>query len=783
MISKELEVSLGLAVNEANRWGHEYVTVEHILFALLYDKQVKKVLVACGASIDETRKELESYFQSKLENNILEAGMVPQPTLGFQRVLQRAAQQVVSSGKEKIYGDAVLVSILSEKQSFASYYLRKQNVSRYDLINYISHGVVKEGADLEKLEEYEEEGRIKRLGSASRTRVEEEGTLPDAEKHGESQADDESTSTSKGNALKSYTVDLIEKARLGKIDPLIGREKELERTIQVLCRRRKNNPLYVGDAGVGKTALAEGLALKIYHDQVPEVLRGAQIYALDLGMLLAGSKFRGDFEQRLKALIKQLKKQPKAILFIDEIHTLIGAGAVSGSPMDASNILKPVLSSGELRCLGSTTFKEYRQHFETDHAMSRRFERIDIDEPSVDDTIKILQGLKSNYEDFHNISYSNEALKTVAKLAAKHIKDKRLPDKAIDIIDEVGAMFALKRNPQDAKKRRKVGVADIKTVVAKIARIPEQRLTNKGKDSLAELSNQLHKVVFGQDKAIEAAVSAIKLAKSGLGSEERPIGNFMFSGPTGVGKTELAKQLAVIMGIEFVRFDMSECMERHSVARLIGAPPGYVGHEEGGLLTDAINKNPHAVLLLDEIEKAHPDIHNILLQIMDHGTLTDANGRPTDFRNVILIMTTNVGAEELTRGMIGFSRKTGAHENQNAEALRKAFTPEFRNRLDAIISFGALSEHVVLKVVDKFLHEVERKLAEKKVKFFVTERARKFLANTGYEPAYGARPLNRLIQDKVKRPLADELLFGKLVKGGSVEIDFSDGELKFSYGA
>jgi ATP-dependent Clp protease ATP-binding subunit ClpA len=773
MISKELEISLSLAVTEATRWRHEYVTVEHVLYALLQDKVAREAIIACGGSIDLTRDRLEGFFKEKLEVDVLQKGKVPQPTVGFQRVLQRAAQHVLSAGKEKIYGDAVLVSILAEKESFANYFLLQQNVKKFDVINFFSHGNAEE-SDYQSTEP----GRVPPSIGAGTSSEEHPDSEPEQERE-----DEDGEGRQKANALRTYTVDLVARAKAGKIDPLIGREIEIERTIQILCRRRKNNPLFVGDSGVGKTALAEGLALRICDDQVPEILKGAKIYALDLGLMLAGSKFRGDFEQRLKNLIKLMSKIPKAILFIDEIHTVIGAGAVGGSAMDASNILKPALSAGELRCIGSTTFREYRQHFENDQAMSRRFQRIDIDEPSVEDTIKILKGLKSHYEDFHNVKYSSEAIRAAAELSSKHLRDKKLPDKAIDVIDEVGAFYALKAETRKSEKRRVIGVADIKATIAKIARIPEQRMSRTDKESLSSLKDSLRAVVFGQDAAIEAVDTAIKLSRSGLGDENKPIGSFMFSGPTGVGKTELAKQLASVLGIEFIRFDMSEYMERHAVARLIGAPPGYVGYEDGGLLTDKVNKTPHAVLLLDEIEKAHSDVHNILLQIMDHGTLTDATGRETDFRNVILVLTTNVGASEMARGMIGFTRKTGGDEGKDQEAIKKAFSPEFRNRLDAMISFGSLPESVILKIVDKFLKDIEGKLAAKRVKLSVSELARKYLGETGYQPAYGARPLGRLIQDKIKRPLADQLISGELKSGGEVKIDLKDGALTFDFHA
>ncbi len=786
MISRELEITLNLAVNEAKRRGHEYVSVEHVLYALLHNPAAQRAIRACGGSVDSTRSDLERYFEEKLQQHEMEDAQVPQPTIAFQRVLQRAAQQVIASGKEQINGDAVLVSIISEKESYARYFLSKQQITRFDLINYVSHGVVKEGVDLEE----EDEGpyaldAAEPLESseelASENKIDDETEVKD-DKDGDDQ------SKNKKGALKNYTVDLVEKAKAGKIDPLIGRNEEIERTIHVLMRRRKNNPLYVGDSGVGKTALAEGLALRIADDDVPEPLKGARIFALDMGLLLAGSKFRGDFEQRLKSLLKALKKVHRGILFIDEIHTIIGAGAVSGGALDASNILKPSLASGEIRCIGSTTFKEFRQHFESDHAMTRRFQRIDVEEPSVDDTVKILKGLKSRYEDFHKVHYTNDALKSAAELSARYMRDRRLPDKAIDVIDEVGAAFALKKSrskkSDEEKEKAKpptIGASEVRSIIAKMTRIPEDKVNKSDRQALQDLGKHLSKKVYGQEKAIEAVDAAIKMARSGLGVEDKPIGSFLFAGPTGVGKTELAKQLAKTLGIEFIRFDMSEYMERHAVSRLIGAPPGYVGYDEGGLLTDAVNKTPHAVVLLDEIEKAHPDVHNILLQVMDHGTLTDSNGRETDFRNVIMIMTTNVGAAEMSRGMIGFDRKTGGEEGKDREAMKTAFSPEFRNRIDAIITFKPLPKEVMLLVVDKFLRELETKLSAKRVKLEATDKARHLLGEKGYDPAYGARPLARVIQDLVKKPLANELLFGKLAKGGTVVIDAKDGEIVFEF--
>jgi ATP-dependent Clp protease ATP-binding subunit ClpA len=772
MISPELEISLNLAVSEASRRGHEFVTVEHILYALLLNDSAAKALRACGANIEVTRQYIEDYFVENYTSELLSAGQMPQPTLAFQRVIQRAAQHVRAAGKDQIGGDNLLVSIFSERESFAVYFLKKQNITRFDVLNYIAHGVAKSGVDFD---EDTADGGPRSLPSGDDDQPSEE---EDAKS---SVGEEEAREGRQGKEpLKLYTVDLVARARAGKIDPLIGRAAELERTVQVLCRRRKNNPLYVGDAGVGKTAIAEGLALRIADGKVPEPLKDAEIYSLDMGSLLAGSRFRGDFEQRLKDLMKALSKRKKAILFIDEIHTVIGAGSVSGGALDASNLLKPALSSGQLRCIGSTTYKEYRQHFKNDHALARRFQKIDVDEPSLDDTIKILRGLKSRYEEHHNVVYTTEALRSAAELAQRHLRERKLPDSAIDVIDEAGAAFALKPRKGQSGKTPRVTPTDIQAIVAKMARIPAQKVNATDRESLKNLADELKRVVFGQDLAIEALSAAIKLARSGLRDEEKPIGSFLFAGPTGVGKTEVAKQLATIMGVEFVRYDMSEYMERHAVSRLIGAPPGYVGFDQGGLLTEAINKSPHAVLLLDEIEKAHPEIQNILLQVMDHGTLTDANGRETDFRNVIIIMTTNAGARELLHGSIGFKREVGVGSGES-QAVKDTFSPEFRNRLDAIISFNPLSEDIILLVVDKFVAELARRLAKQRVVLAISESARRYLAQKGYDPAYGARPLNRLIQDKLKKPLADELLFGKLTGGGEVNVDLVADELSFKF--
>ena len=751
MISKELEVSLNLAVGEAARRKHEFVTIEHVLFALLHNDTAANTIVACGGSIDKTREQLEGYFAETLADSILKSGQIPQPTLAFHRVMQRAATHVRASGKDTIKGENVLVSIFSESESFAVYFLEQQDISRFDVINYVSHGVVKEGVEFEPAE-IQSEGLL------------ESATTPDEEE-----------SKAKKGPLELYTVDLCERAREGYIDPLIGRSEEITRTIQVLSRRRKNNPIYVGDSGVGKTAIAEGLALRIIEEEVPERLKNAEIFSLDMGSLIAGTKFRGDFEQRIKGVLKAIEKKDNAILFIDEIHTIIGAGSVSGGAMDASNLLKPALANGRLRCIGSTTYKEYRQHFRNDHALSRRFQKIDVDEPSVEDTVAILKGLKQRYEDHHNVKYSLDALKTAAEMASKYIRERRLPDTAIDVIDEVGAVFSLKE-----KKGIKIKAQDVMKTVALMARIPVQKVTKTDRDQLKNLDVKLKNVVYGQSEAIDSLAAAIKMARSGLGDDDRPIGSFLFAGPTGVGKTEVAKQLASEMGVEFLRYDMSEFMERHSVSKLIGAPPGYVGYEQGGLLTDAVTKNPHAVLLLDEIEKAHPELQNILLQVMDHGTLTDTYGRETDFRNIIIIMTTNAGARELTHGSIGFERSPGVSA-AHSQAMKDIFSPEFRNRIDGIISFAPLSMETILQVVDKFLAEIATKLKAKDVMLTVSDDARGWLAKKGYDPAYGARPLKRLIQDKLKTPMADHLLFGKLAKGGKLNVDLKNEELSFEF--
>ncbi|MBC7660787.1 MAG: ATP-dependent Clp protease ATP-binding subunit ClpA [Chitinophagaceae bacterium] len=756
MLSPDLEVSLNLAVSEATRRGHPYVTVEHILYALLHNATAREAIEACGGAIESVRRALESFFEEHIDNHALKSGQLPQPTIGFQRVIQRAAQHVQSSGKEKIQGANVLVAIFSEKDSFAVFYLEREKITRLDVVQYLSHGPHKD----EESEEENEEGQF----------------LPGQ------QSDDDGGGggASSKDALSKYTVDLCERAKAGKIDPLIGRDAELERIMQILCRRRKNNPLFVGDAGVGKTALAEGLALMVVDGEVPPALYGLKVFSLDMGSLIAGSKFRGDFEQRLKAVLKALQKYPKHVLFIDEIHTIVGAGAVGGGALDASNILKPALASGELRCMGSTTYKEYRQHFESDHALARRFQKIDVEEPSHQDALKILRGLKETYEKHHNVRYTAGALQSAVELSARYITDRKLPDKAIDVIDEAAAAVTLR----GAKaKSRTITAEMIHAVVAKMARIPLTKVNYTERELLKDLDLTIKASVFGQDRAIEALASAIKLARSGLGDEERPIGSFLFAGPTGVGKTEVAKQLAKSLTIELIRFDMSEYMERHSVSRLIGAPPGYVGFDQGGLLTEAINKNPHAVLLLDEIEKAHPDMQNILLQVMDHGTLTDNNGRKTDFRNVIIIMTTNAGAKELSQQSIGFDQLIRSKTDilGLSKAVKEMFSPEFRNRLNNIINFAPLPIEVVKMVAKKFIDDLNLKLAKKKVTLDFSDEAIAWIAVKGYDEAYGARPIRRLVEEKVKQPLADELLFGEMANGGLINVKVVDDALHFEF--
>lgn len=745
MLSKELEMTLNAAFQNARQKRHEFMTVEHLLLALLDNASAVQVLRACGVDINVLRRELTHFLEESTPKLGKRDDRDTQPTLGFQRVLQRAVFHVQSSGKKEVTGANVLVAIFGERESQAVFYLDRQNVARLDVVNYISHGISKVDNDNPDL---------------SMPTDEEQSSEP----------------TSSKNPLEAYTINLNEQAMMGKIDPLIGRQNEIERTLQILCRRRKNNPLFVGEAGVGKTAIAEGLAKLIVDKKVPEPLAESTIYSLDMGALLAGTKYRGDFEKRLKAILSQLRKEPGAILFIDEIHTIIGAGAASGGAMDASNLIKPVLASGELKCIGSTTYQEYRGIFEKDRALSRRFQKIDVSEPSVEDTIQILYGLKSRFEEHHDVKYARQALRAAAELAGRYINDRHLPDKAIDVIDEAGAYQRL----QVASKRKKIiAVSDIEAIVAKIARIPPKNVSMSDKDTLRNLERDLKMVVYGQDPAIDILSAAIKMSRSGLGNVEKPIGSFLFSGPTGVGKTEVTRQLARILGIELVRFDMSEYMERHTVSRLIGAPPGYVGFDQGGLLTEAINKHPHSVLLLDEIEKAHPDVYNLLLQVMDHGTLTDTNGRKTDFRNVIIVMTTNAGAEQLNRASIGFSQQD--HSSDAMEAIKRVFSPEFRNRLDAVVQFRALTAETVSHVVDKFIIELETQLEEKQVNLEVNEDARVWLARHGYDPLMGARPMARLIQEKIKKPLAEEVLFGKLEKGGRVYVREENNDLVLEY--
>ncbi len=739
MIAQELEVSLHMAFVDARQKRHEFITVEHLLLALLDNPTAAEVMRAVGANIEDLRKNLTQFIAEHTPTVAGTDDVDTQPTLGFQRVIQRAIMHVQSSsnGKKEVTGANVLVAIFGEKDSHAVYYLHQQGITRLDVVNFISHGITKQPTENK-----------------------------DKAAAGNENQDQEQESEGKSSPLENYTQNLNKSAAEGKIDPLIGRDHELERVVQTLCRRRKNNPLLVGEAGVGKTAIAEGLAKRIVEGEVPEILKDSIVYSLDMGALLAGTKYRGDFEQRLKGVLKKLTNNPNAILFIDEIHTLIGAGAASGGTLDASNLLKPALSSGQLKCIGATTYTEFRGVFEKDHALSRRFQKIDVNEPSVDETVQILRGLKSRFEEHHGIKYSAAAISTAAELSARYINDRQLPDKAIDVIDEAGAA---QRILPKSKQKKIIGKTDIEEIIAKIARIPPHNVSSDDRSKLQTLDRDLKNVVFGQDKAIEALAAAIKMARSGLGSPTKPIGSFLFSGPTGVGKTEVARQLAYVMGIELIRFDMSEYMERHAVSRLIGAPPGYVGFDQGGLLTEAISKKPHAVLLLDEIEKAHPDIFNILLQVMDHGTLTDNNGRRADFRNVIIIMTTNAGAEALQKSTIGFT--TAKQSGDEMAEIKRMFTPEFRNRLDASISFKALDEEIILRVVDKFLMQLEQQLHEKKVEAIFTDALRKHLAGKGFDPLMGARPMSRLIQETIRKALADELLFGKLVSGGKVTVD------------
>ncbi len=746
MLSQNLEQTLHRALGHAGDRDHEFATLEHLLLALTDDQDAISVLRACNVDVDKLSQDLRDYMDTELQGLISDHDEDVKPTAGFQRVLQRAAIHVQSSGREEVTGANVLVAMFAERESHAVYFLQEQDMTRFDAVNYISHGIAKVPGH---------EGSFTPEGA-------------DEDAQGE-------TSIKQGKeALSAYCVDLNKKAEAGKIDPLIGREAEVERTVQILCRRQKNNPLYVGEPGVGKTAIAEGLALRIVNGEVPEVLRGATIFSLDMGSLLAGTRYRGDFEERLKAVLKELESTEDSILFIDEIHTVIGAGATSGGSLDASNLLKPALASGTLRCIGSTTYREFRNYFEKDRALVRRFQKIDINEPSIEDTIKILRGLKPYYEEHHRVKYSNEALTTAVELSDRYIHDRKLPDKAIDVIDEVGAAQMLL--PEEERKTR-IEVEDVEDTVAKIARIPPKNVSRDDKETLNNLERDLKRMVYGQDVAIDALCSAIKLARAGLREPEKPIGNYLFAGPTGVGKTEVARQLAMTLGVELIRFDMSEYMERHSVSRLIGAPPGYVGFDQGGLLTDGVDQNPYAVLLLDEIEKAHPDIFNVLLQVMDHGKLTDHNGKKVDFRNVILIMTTNAGAADLAKPAIGFAREE--RMGDNSEAIDRMFSPEFRNRLDSVISFSSLKPEVMRKVVDKFVMQLEEQLADRNVTIELSDEAKVWLAEKGYDLKFGARPLARVIQDSIKKPLAEELLFGKLTNGGTVMVQLKDGKLDF----
>jgi len=749
MLSRNLERSLHRALALASERTHEYATLEHLLLSLIDDQDAVAVLRACGVDLDKLRTELTNYLDNELSNLVVARREDPKPTASFQRVVQRAAIHVQSSGREEVTGANVLVAMFSERESHAVYFLQEQDMSRYDAVNYISHGIAKVHG--------RNESRPVRG------------------------AEEESSSGEKNvrrgeEALNAYCVNLNRKAEEGKIDPLIGRELEIERTIQVLCRRTKNNPLYVGEAGVGKTAIAEGLARRIVNGDVPDVLRDATIFSLDMGTLLAGTRYRGDFEERLKAVINELEAYPGAILFIDEIHTVIGAGATSGGSMDASNLLKPALQSGNLKCIGSTTYKEYRSYFEKDRALVRRFQKIDVNEPSVEDAVKILRGLKPYYEKHHSVRYTAEAIRAAVELAARYINDRKLPDKAIDVIDEVGAAQKLK---PESKRKKLITVKDVEAIVAKIARIPPKTVSRNDQESLKSLERDLKTVVFGQDKPIEALAASIKLARAGLREPEKPIGCYLFSGPTGVGKTEVARQLALTLGIQLIRFDMSEYMERHTVSRLIGAPPGYVGFDQGGLLTDQIDQHPHSVLLLDEIEKAHPDLFNILLQVMDHGKLTDHNGKSVDFRNVILIMTTNAGAADMVKPAIGFERESRIGDDD--EAIKRMFTPEFRNRLDATIGFNNLTPEIVERVVDKFVMQLEAQLGDRNVTIVLSDEARHWLARKGYDKLFGARPLGRVIQEHIKKPLAEELLFGQLQKGGIVDVSYDGEKLVFAY--
>jgi len=747
--SRNLEETLHRAVAYATQRKHEYATLEHLLLSLTDDEDAAAVMKACDVNLVELKKAVANYIDTELRALIVEDGEDAKPTAGFQRVIQRAVIHVQSSGRDDVTGANVLVAVFSERESHAAYFLQEQDMTRYDAVNYIAHGIAKKAG-------------------ASEPKV----------VKGAAQDEDEGKSNTKtgGEALEAYCVDLNEKARQGKVDPLIGRHAEVERCIQILCRRTKNNPLLVGDPGVGKTAIAEGLARKIINHEVPEVLDGATIFSLDMGSLLAGTRYRGDFEERIKQVIKELEGHPNAILFIDEIHTVIGAGATSGGAMDASNLLKPALASGSLRCMGSTTYKEFRQHFEKDRALVRRFQKIDVNEPTIEDTIKILKGLKTYYEDFHKLKYTAEAIKTAVDLSAKYITDRKLPDKAIDVIDEAGASQML---VPESRRKKTIGVKEIEAVVAKIARIPPKSVSKSDTEALKQLDEDLKRAVFGQDEAIQQLSSAMKMARAGLRDANKPIGSYLFSGPTGVGKTEAARQLAQTLGIELLRFDMSEYMERHTVSRLIGAPPGYVGYDQGGQLTDAVDQHPHAVVLLDEIEKAHQDVYNILLQVMDNGVLTDANGKKVDFRNVILIMTTNAGASDAQRQSIGFGR--GKVDGEEEAALKRLFTPEFRNRLDAVVAFKPLTQDIIRQVVQKFVMQLEAQLADRNITIETSDEAADWLAKNGFDELYSARPLARVIQEHIKKPLADDILFGKLSKGGHVKVVLKDGKIAFEF--
>ncbi|HXV00901.1 MAG TPA: ATP-dependent Clp protease ATP-binding subunit ClpA [Caulobacteraceae bacterium] len=746
--SRNLEESLHRAVAYATQRKHEYATLEHLLLSLVDDSDASSVMRACDVDLESLRKNLTQYVDTELRSLVVDDGEDAKPTAGFQRVIQRAVIHVQSSGRDDVTGANVLVAVFSERESHAAYFLQQQEMTRYDAVNFIAHGIAKKAGA--------------------------------AEPRPAKGADEEEKPPVKtgGEALEAYCINLNEKARQGKVDPLIGRANEVERCIQILCRRTKNNPLLVGDPGVGKTAIAEGLARKIVSDQVPDVLAKATIFSLDMGSLLAGTRYRGDFEERVKQVIKELEHHANAILFIDEIHTVIGAGATSGGAMDASNLLKPALASGNLRCMGSTTYKEFRQHFEKDRALVRRFQKIDVNEPTVEDTVKILKGLKSYYEEFHKLKYTAEAIRAAVELSAKYITDRKLPDKAIDVIDEAGASQMLL---PELRRKKVIGLREVEAVVAKIARIPPKSVSKSDTEALKQLESDLSAAVFGQAEAIQQLSSSMKMARAGLREADKPIGSYLFSGPTGTGKTETARQLALTLGIELLRFDMSEYMERHTVSRLIGAPPGYVGFDQGGLLTDAVDQHPHAVVLLDEIEKAHQDVFNILLQVMDHGALTDANGKKVDFRNVILIMTTNAGAADSQRNSIGFGR--GKLEGQDEEAIKKLFTPEFRNRLDAVVAFKALTPDVIRMVVQKFVLQLEAQLADRHVTIETSDEAIDWLAKNGFDELYGARPLGRVIQEQIKRPLADDILFGRLAKGGHVKVGLKDGKLTFDFDA